>query len=121
MSTKEASASAHKDNPVQSEAGRRHCTAPDLQVAPGALIKCGTCAVHRSCTQTACELGREYVDAAGVVFGMGGEDSVRSRGSVQPDELSQRLGLAARECDDRGGFRTLWLQGGRDQDLQRAL
>ena len=76
--------------------GRKHQVA-SVTSNPGHCLYCGIVAPDKAAAVA------ERLMAGGHVLRLGGTDAVEWLSGVQPDELSQRLGVAARQRDHRGG------------------
>ena len=68
---------------------------------PGAHLQRGAAAVHRHRARGSREAGGCRSDEPEVLFGLGHSHRGARRGPLQPDVLSRRLDLAARQCADR--------------------
>ena len=100
---------------LRAGAGRREAALPGdlLERRPGAL--------HRHRLRRACAARRAHAALAGRIQRLGHPHHRLVGGALQPDVLSQRLGLAARQRPDRHGIRPLRTAGGRGAGVRRAV
>ena len=82
---------------------------------PGHCLYCGIVEPNKASAVA------ERLMARGHVLRLGGADAVERLSCVQPDELSQRLGVAARQRDHRRGPEALRPRRRRAADRRRAV
>src|ERR1700730_15224386 len=75
---------------------------------PGPHIQCGPCPLYRNRVTGACDARRRDIAWTGFLQWLGNSDGREQRGAVQPDFLSQRLDLAARQSNDRAWLCPVW-------------
>ncbi len=87
------------------------CTGPRWrqESLPGPGLQRRARAVHGHRPAGARQGGGRHADGQQLLHGLGHPHAGVERSALQSNELSQRLGLAARQLDDRFGLRTLWL------------
>jgi glycogen debranching enzyme len=98
-----------------------HCAGRRQGAVPGAFVQCraGAGLRHRQ-PRTRPDRG-QGPDDAGAVLRLGHPHAERRRAALQSHELSQWLGVAARQCHHRAGPGALWPEARRRRHLRRPV